>query len=734
MSRTPWNHRKKDPPDSPRLTSRPALPMTRLSLLVCAAASLALGRAEPPALKFDTAKESRDAYEKVIAPFLAKHCEACHKGDKAEGDLEVAKLDPDMKAGTHAGRWTALRDKLVAREMPPAGRPRPADDELRAVTGWIQAELKRANKVAARRAAADNGNALSHGPLFDPKNKDSVPDVPARLRRVSPEIYAAFLAEHAKNVPGVSNPFSPEGKTLFKDTGAPRIDEPVTSLLIRNAVAIVERAKGREIDELVNESKPATDAAIAAAVQWQFGRVLGRKASADEVARLTALVKKNIADAGRAKGVRYALAAVYLLPEAVFRWETGAGEPDGRGLVRLAPRAIAYQLAYALGDRRPDATLLAAADAGKLATKEGVAKEVRRLLDDTRLAKPRLLRFFREYFGYAAALEVFKADKDNPEHDARALVEDTDRLVEWVLEKDRDVLKELLTTNKSFVAHKTATALKRKRAEGMKKYEAEKEKSPEKFKNKKPPRVGKSVYESYGLKDFPDAQPAELPKEQRAGILTQPAWLVAFSTSDDNHAILRGKFVRERLLGNVVPDLPITVDAQLPDAPEKTLRERMAITQQAYCWKCHRLMNDVGLPFEMFDPFGRSRAGERVQDAEATRKNVDKKGKPLGPVTREAALDASGLVAHVGDARVEGKVTDAVQMLHRLAASERVEQVFVRHAFRYWMGRNETPGDASTLQAAHKVYKESGGSFKALLAALLGSDSFLYRASPAAAK
>gem|GEM_PF-6057835 len=30
--------------------------------------------------------------------------------------------------------------------------------------------------------------------------------------------------------------------------------------------------------------------------------------------------------------------------------------------------------------------------------------------------------------------------------------------------------------------------------------------------------------------------------------------------------------------------------------------------------------------------------------------------------------------------------------------SERVEQVFVRHVFRYWMGRNETIEDAPVLQ------------------------------------
>jgi hypothetical protein len=56
-----------------------------------------------------------------------------------------------------------------------------------------------------------------------------------------------------------------------------------------------------------------------------------------------------------------------------------------------------------------------------------------------------------------------------------------------------------------------------------------------------------------------------------------------------------------------------------------------------------------------------------------------------------------------------------------------VQQVFVRHAFRYWMDRNETLSDAPVLQEAYHAYRDNGGSMKALLASLLTSDAFLYR-------
>ena len=78
---------------------------------------------------------------------------------------------------------------------------------------------------------------------------------------------------------------------------------------------------------------------------------------------------------------------------------------------------------------------------------------------------------------------------------------------------------------------------------------------------------------------------------------------------------------------------------------------------------------------------------------------------------------------------LDGKVENDIEMNEKLAKSKRAEQVFVRHAFRYFMGRNETLGDSNTLQDAHAAYRRSGGSFRVLTESLLSSDSFLMRQS-----
>ncbi len=701
-------------------------------------------------LKFTSADESRAEYDRTVKPFLARHCVECHGEKNSEGELDLTKLNPDMKASADGARWALVIEKMENGEMPPREKPQPAPESIESMIRWARAEIKRANKHFAKREAYENGNLVPHAALFNPQQVPPF-DAGVRVRPVSPEIYASFLKQSAKDKP-TNQPFSPSAGTTFRDMGDAKIDEPISVVLLNNALAIVERMTAHVVEDgkivkatgdrdlvaLFDPAAPPTDAQVKTAITFMFQRFLRRPPTAAELENFVALMKRNTAQAGQAVGARYTLAGVVLLPEVIFRMELGGGQPDAKGRRRLTPREIAFALAYALTDSGPDPQLLAAAASGGLDTDEGVAEQVRRMLADAKFDKPRILRFFREYFGYDKAPEVFKEQDasgtalDYRYHSPQTYVQDTDRLVEHILERDQNVLRELLTTNKSFVAYKNAAESKQRVIKERAQFQAEAEKNPEKYKTKVFKPSVMLVYESYGLDDFPDEQPADLPGDQRAGILTQPSWLVANSTTLENHAIHRGKWIRERLLGGVVPDVPITVDAQLPIAPEKTLRERMAVTEQAYCWQCHQLMNDLAYPFEQYDHFGRFRRGEQVLDLEATAKNaekVDPKGRKLdlGPVMRDAPLRTDGLVAHVGDPALDGPVTGAVELMKRLAASERVEQVFVRHAFRYWLGRNESLGDAASLQAAFKAYKEGGGSMRALITALLSSESFLYR-------
>ena len=270
---------------------------------------------------------------------------------------------------------------------------------------------------------------------------------------------------------------------------------------------------------------------------------------------------------------------------------------------------------------------------------------------------------------------MFKEPAANSHFNANLLVRDTQRLIETIVGEDRDVLRRLLTTTQTYVSD-----------------------------NSDLPRG----HRSYNLP--PDWKwrdgLIDLPADERSGILTQPAWLVAHSGNFDNDPVRRGKWILDRLLGGVVTDIPISVCAVVPEDKQKTLRERFdVIRNNAYCWKCHYQMNPLGMAFENYDHFGRYRLMEL-----------------------DRPINATGAVVEIGDQSVDGEVANSIELIHRLAKSKRSQEMFVRYAFRFFLGRNETARDAKTLQEADQAYEKSGGSMKALVASLLSSDSFLYRA------
>ena len=229
--------------------------------------------------------------------------------------------------------------------------------------------------------------------------------------------------------------------------------------------------------------------------------------------------------------------------------------------------------------------------------------------------------------------------------------------------------------------------------------------------------------------DWPIEQPFKMPQEQRAGLLTHPAWLAAHSLNEDNDPIRRGIWVYERLLCGVLGDVPPDVDAAVPTDPHKTLRERMEPLRADRCWKCHRKMNPLGEPFEMFDDWGRYRThlyfDEENRIYARRDGEFDRKLKSGQLTTRP--VDATGAILGTGEKEVDGEVNNAVEMMRRLGYSTRARQSFIRHLFRYLMGRNEMLSDSKTLIDAERAYRDNDGSFKALVVSLLSSDSFIYR-------
>jgi len=490
-----------------------------------------------------------------------------------------------------------------------------------------------------------------------------------------------------------------------------------------------------------------------------YALFLRRPPAKEEYERYWNNVFRKNAKLGNKMALQAVLIYVTLTPEFVYRMELGLGESDEHGRRFLSPHELTYAIHYAFHNKpafgveeietvdvytknseapikrtmstlRPTwaaghSSLVMEMKHGKLKTRADVERVVRNILDARQngwltthnrtylsTPNPRILQFFREFFGYYKAHEVFKdVDKFTKRDGFKQFVQgsasklsyDTDSLIRHILQEDKNVLYELLTTNKVVVAYWNGKndAQQIQRARGKENY---RQTHHVQSYNLDPFEQGYDKAKSSDRLIRQNGKVFRAPKDQRCGILTQPSWLIAHSGNFDNDPVRRGKWIREKLLAGVVMDVPINVDAQIPDDEHKTLRERFRVVHEAECWSCHKNMNPLGMPFEGFNHVGRWRATEQ--------------GKPV---------ETTGAITHTGDAALDQDVANVREMMERLAKSDLVRQSFIRHVFRYWMGRNELLSDSRTLIAMDEAYVASEGSFKELLVSLLTSDSFLFR-------
>lgn len=576
-----------------------------------------------------------------------------------------------------------------------------------------------------------------------------------------------------------------------------------------------------------SKTSPINDALLGDLVNQLYQGIFEREPTEAERAEHKAIVKANMEKLGYQTGIEKLIQTLILNTEFVYRNEFGQGQADEFGRKMLSPRDASYAIAYALTDSSPDKELVAAAKSGKLQTREDYKREVTRILKsrnqyyiideaveriggaDSFTNMPiRKLRFFREFFGYPNMLPIFKDNKrfgGDYNNTIGRLVSEADMLVEHIVEKDKNVFEELLTTKDFYVFHSgdnqamDASAQRIKKIHDYFKDKNWKDFTEEDMKQHKAffdqigmrgvetakigndtgrqdtvrsfklsmasyaDRFGKGqnyaapfdAYPAHGMSeamsrtgkkmgnadvarsfnkdltswDYPSMQPAKM--ENRSGILTHPAWLIAHAANTATDPIRRGKWVREKLLAGTVPDVPVTVDAVIPEDPHNTLRSRLEkVTKAEYCWGCHERMNPLGLPFEMYDDFGRFRTEESLESPENLIKKMPDKGAPhldLRDIYKTLPVTTTGNLVGTDDPKLDGELKDALDLTERLAKSTKVRQSIIRHAFRYFMGRNETLSDSKTLIEADQAYVQSGGSFDAVIISLLTSDSFIYR-------
>jgi mono/diheme cytochrome c family protein len=250
------------------------------------------------------------------------------------------------------------------------------------------------------------------------------------------------------------------------------------------------------------------------------------------------------------------------------------------------PYDIASRLSFSLWDSLPDEELLKAAAAGQLGTREQVARQAERMVNDPR-TRAKLRDFFFQWMKVDPPPDLSKDPKQFPEFNeaiASDLRTSLDLLLHDIVWSDASDFRQLLLADYLYLNGRLA--------------------------------------QFYGA-DLPAGAPfqkVKLEPRERAGVVTHPYLLASFAYTATSSPIHRGVFLARNVLGRTLRPPPEAFAPLAPDLhPNLNTRERVTLqTSPEFCAKCHGLINPLGYTLEHFDAVGRYRDQENGRPIDAT--------------------------------------------------------------------------------------------------------------------
>jgi hypothetical protein len=312
----------------------------------------------------------------------------------------------------------------------------------------------------------------------------------------------------------------------------------------------------------------SADAACMTDFVTRFGRRALRRTLTDE--EITRYVDFGLQFATEENdfyaGVGVIVRALLQDPEFVYRVEIGT-PTDEPGVSRLNDFEVATRLSYLLWGTTPDDGLLDLAEAGGLATPDGVRQAAAQMLADEP-ALPRIDRFHAMWLGYYRLPHA-------PELTV-AMRTETRMLLEKTIVTDRADWRSLFGATGTF--------------------------------------ANDALAEHYGLQSPGSAAFTwvDYGDSGRRGLLSHGSFLSVAGKFGDTSPTQRGNIIRKRLFCQDIPPPPPTVNVDEPpptvDSPCKS--DRYNMSEIDGCAGCHELLDPVGFGLENYDQQGRFRTAE----------------------------------------------------------------------------------------------------------------------------
>jgi hypothetical protein len=456
------------------------------------------------------------------------------------------------------------------------------------------------------------------------------------------------------------------------DAVANRVDERTSNDVEDYAEAIADHvaANARRILPQVSPCIDGgyTDATIDGCIDTVIAelgpRAYRRPLSDEERARM-----RGLYDTVRTAGAETALVAVleFVLqaPAHLYRSERGDGTVGEGNVLPLTDHEIASRLSYFFWNTMPDEELFGLAAEGELRAVDRIEAEALRLSNDDRVMEA-IHAFHRDWLRLFRIRDLTPGGElTAPLHEA--LLRESDMFVDEVFLRGDGTFATLMTTDRF--------------------------------------PIDAALASHYGVAaPATDWTPVSIPN--RRGLLTTASTMTAMGRDNGkNTTVMRGVFILGDVLCVGIPPFPDNVDVAgtLASATDtRTARGRLAPTlSNSMCTGCHTQINPHGYALERYDSFGRYRE-----------------------VENGAPIDASGTLA-AGDAR--GDFADSTEYVAVVAGSEQAQRCYVRHWYRFAMGRRETAEDECAIEQLSSAFIAGGGQVRELMVSLATSDAFRTR-------
>lgn len=480
---------------------------------------------------------------------------------------------------------------------------------------------------------------------------------PALIRRITAREFDATVQQNLGVVPTAQAHWPPDDAATFTSLANAQVASTALTLQIAESAEAVADAVDFNALGVSTADAQARDALTRLA-----GLLYRRAPTADEVDRLLAFRTLQRQGADEATALRRTVELMLQAPAFLFRLETPAAPP---GHQWLTGTELVTRLAFVFWSRGPDAALLAQAQTLDVAQADQVRALAAQMLDDPR-AREGVGRFHVEWLGANRLRTATRADSR-----FEALRQP---LQDEVAQFGAAAVLDEPTWHSLWAGRFTY--------------------------------MNDALGGLYGV-PLEGAQLRRVPTTQlqRGGLLTLGGVLAAWSKANESSPVLRGRFVRERLLCETIAPPPGNVVTDLPPVTQGTTRQRYAgHVSQASCAGCHEVMDPVGFGFERYDAIGGFRLVEN--------------GQPV---------DAHGEVKFSTD--LDGAFEGALALGEKLSNSPAARHCLVRQWFRYALGREVLPEDACSLEALERAVDGESARPRDLLLTLATTDAF--RSSPA---